>query len=128
MTTAHILIADDDPVVRHILSSILTASGHASEAVESGVKCIAKIRDGVEHSRIPKLLFLDLQLTDMTGAEVLQQLQGILGSHSLPVIVLSANSREEAQRTYPTLAADHFLEKPFSPQAVLEALAQLGIS
>ncbi len=127
MANAHFLIADDDPVVRHILGSILKAAGHGVESVDSGSKCIAKIREAVAQSSLPSALFLDLQLTDMTGAEVLIAVKEILGSAALPVIVLSANSKEEAQKTYPSLAVDHFLEKPFSPQAVTDMLRDLAL-
>ena len=128
MTTAPILIADDDPVVRHILGSILKSLGLSTESVESGAKCIAHLRASLATQQLPRVLFLDLQLTDMTGAEVLLQLREFLDLKSLPVIILSANSREEAEKTYPTLTADEFLEKPFSPQAVAEVLQRLGIN
>ena len=128
MTTAPILIADDDPVVRHILGSILKSIGLVADSVETGAKCVEKIRQGLTKSELPRLLFLDLQLTDMTGAEVLLQLHELLGPNKLQVVILSANSREEAQKSYPTLVADEFLEKPFSPQAVSDVVLRLGIS
>lgn len=128
MTTAPILIADDDPVVRHILGSILKSLGHSAESVDSGVKCIEHLRACCTKSQLPRVLFLDLQLTDMTGAEVLLQLGEFLDLKVMPVIILSANSREEAKKSYPTLTADEFLEKPFAPQAVAEVLQRLGIS
>ena len=68
-----ILIADDDPVVRHLLSSVLSAAGHTVETAESGSRCIEMLREKAASNTLPDLLFLDLQLADMAGAEVLEK-------------------------------------------------------
>lgn len=117
----NILIVDDDPVVRHILGSVLKAAGHIVEQALSGAACIELLSNRTGDD-FPALIFLDLQLGDMTGADVLAEIRRITAPNDVPVIMLSANSEAETQALFPELKADGYLEKPFPPQRVLEVL------
>jgi len=117
-----IIIADDDPVVRHILGSVLKASGHSVEAVSSGAALIELLG---KRSEPADLVFLDLQLGDMTGAEVEPEIRKA-GPEKTRVVVLTANSESETKQLFPGLQADEFLEKPFTPALIAELLGRLS--
>ena len=122
-----ILIADDDPVVRHLLGSILKANGHTVELKESGEAAIAYLREKVAAGALPNVVLLDLQLLDMSGSEVLTTVRSFEGAEDLPILILSANKETEVLQLHPELAAANgFLEKPFPPDVVLSAIAAVA--
>lgn len=114
-----ILIADDDPVVRHILGAVLEGAGYCVVAVETGGACLEALRTG----ELPGVLFLDIQLPDTTGSEVLRRIRLEPRTAALPVIVVSANPRAEVEGE----GFSNYLEKPFTPDTVHALLSSLGI-
>lgn len=113
-----ILAADDDPVVRHILSLFLAPTGAKLRLVEDGAACLAAVRE-----RRPEILFLDMQLPDMSGLDVLREVRASVPE--LPVILLSANPRGEVIGVVESDAPDYYLEKPFTAEAVYAALEEV---
>jgi CheY-like chemotaxis protein len=119
----NILIADDDPVVRHILTMILEGLGHSVETVSSGEACVTYIASHASESNLPSLVFLDNLLPDITGLEVLSRLRQI--TDKVPVVMLSASSEAEILDSVTDQMPNVFLEKPFTPSAVAKVLDTL---
>ena len=123
---AELLIADDDPVVRHLLGAILRGAGYQVATTESGTETISLLQARAESGTLPSLVLLDLQLVDMAGTEVLAKAREIAREPRLPVVLLSANKKEEILRDHPAASdADGFLEKPFPPDTVLSLIEEL---
>lgn len=121
-----VLIADDDPVVRHLLSSVLSAAGFEVLLAETGAICLNKVQE-CERAHAPlSLLFLDLQLSDMSGADVLLRIRERPSVDRLPVVILSANSEEEVRLHFPSMDADMYLEKPFPPEKIVQVARKLS--
>ncbi len=119
-----ILIADDDPVVRHLLGSALQAAGFSTTAVESGKECLERFEDA--EGTTFSLLFLDIQLIDMSGYDVLDFLKQKESCKSLPIILLSAHSRDEVMKgCEKAKLADGFLSKPFTMDAAIALVHSL---
>lgn len=118
-----ILIADDDPVIHHIVGSVLGAAGHDVELTKSGGEFLAVLRARAAAGRTPALIFLDLQLLDMTAAEILPEIRTAVGS--VPVVIVSANSEDETRSLFPGLDFQGYLEKPFTPATLLETIERL---
>src|SRR5262249_14079787 len=95
-TSFDIIVADDDPVVRHILGSVLRAGGHVLEEHPSGTALLASLK---ARTAVPDLLFLDLQLGDMTGAEVVPAVRQKFGRQT-KIVILSANSADETRQLF----------------------------
>ncbi len=126
-----ILIADDDPVVRHILSMILEGLGHTVTTVETGKACIDFISTCAAQNDLPALVFLDHLLPDINGLEVLIRIKQLSSAEQpLPVVMLSANTEEEILLdVISDQMPDRFLEKPFTARAVATVIdALLGSS
>ena len=119
------LIADDDPVVRLILTAILESLGHSSDAVESGSACIEEVTKRISTQSPPRIIFLDHLLQDMSGLDVLAELRRLTASAPIPVIMLSSNSKEEILELSPQVTPDYFLEKPFRSETVAAAIAEV---
>ena len=74
----------------------------------------------------PDAIVLDLMLPRIDGYEVLRTLrEDERTSADLPVLVLSAKAQSEDRRRCLEMGADEFLTKPFSPEALCEALQRL---
>lgn len=120
-----ILLADDDPVVSHIVSSMLSNMGHQVTHVASGAECLGEVRAALAAKSLPDLLLLDVQLLDTTGAAVLAEVRVLTGAQRLPVIMVSANTEEETKQSFPGLDADGYLEKPFTPARILAVIEEV---
>jgi DNA-binding response OmpR family regulator len=103
---ARILIIEDDPAVRHVVTRNLAAHGFRTEAAAAG-------REGLDldpsfHS---DLILLDLGLPDMSGLDVIPEIRA---RTSTPIIVLSIRGGEADKVRALDLGADDYLTKPFS--------------
>lgn len=115
MSQGHIVVVDDDPMIRFLVQEYLKASGFTVDAFESGKDALAALP-----SLTPNLVMLDLQMPGMNGIEVLQQLRANPGTADVPVLMLSANAGEA--QTLSDTVANAYLEKPFQMQALLAAV------
>ncbi len=115
MSHTHILVVDDDPMIRFLVQEYLKASGFQVETCASGREALEKAS-----ADTPSLMILDVQMPEMNGIEVLEQLRAAPTTASIPVLMLSANASEA--HTLSTVQADAYLEKPFAMQALLEAV------
>jgi CheY-like chemotaxis protein len=67
----------------------------------------------------PKLVLLDLNLPDISGAEVLDTLQANPQTSDIPVVVLSANESGSQIERLLAAGARNYLTKPFKPDHFL---------
>jgi DNA-binding response OmpR family regulator len=107
-----ILVVDDEPVVRDVLSRYLTREGFTVSAAADGEQALAAIRrDG------PHAVVLDLMLPRLSGLDVLKLARM---ETDVPVIILSARASEGERVDGLRLGADDYIVKPYSPREVVE--------
>jgi DNA-binding response OmpR family regulator len=107
-----ILVVDDEPVVRDVLSRYLTREGYTVSEAADGEEALSAIR-----SDPPQAVVLDLMLPRLSGLDVLKLVR--LES-DLPVIILSARASEAERINGLQLGADDYIVKPYSPREVVE--------
>jgi CheY-like chemotaxis protein len=111
MSGLHILVVDDNELLRRGLSRGLSGPGRTVSTAGSG-------RDGLEllHRERPDVVFLDVRLPDADGLELLGVIATL--SPATRVVVMSADDREETRDRALSGGAFRFLPKPFSlPEA-----------
>jgi DNA-binding NtrC family response regulator len=123
--TATILIVDDDPVQRRLLSATVERLGHKAIAVASGAAALdlLKTREGEAVS----LLILDLVMPDVDGMAVLEKLRE--SDRNLPVIVETAHGGIDTVVSAMRAGAVDFVVKPASAerlQVSIENALKLG--
>jgi len=103
---ARILIIDDEPQIRKLLSVSLRAHGFVIEEAATG-------QEGINRTAIfkPDLLIVDLGLPDMDGKAIIHEIRQ--WSHA-PVIVLTARDQEQEKIEALDAGADDYVTKPFS--------------
>jgi two-component system OmpR family response regulator len=106
-----VLIVDDDPQIREVLSIALERAGFASLAVADGP---AALREA-QRSR-PDLVVLDIGLPHMDGLEVCRRIRA---QSDLPILFLTAQAEEVDRVVGLELGADDYVAKPFSPRELL---------
>ena len=74
MDKKSILVIDDDPVIRKILSDILRAKGYASTTVATGKEALDRIKE--EGTAVA---LIDLMLEDMSGLDVMREIKECSG-------------------------------------------------
>jgi two-component system KDP operon response regulator KdpE len=114
---ARILVIEDDPAVRQVLTRNLAAHGFRTAAAAAG-------REGIDldpsfHS---DLILLDLGLPDMSGLDVIPEIRA---RTSTPIVVLSIRGGEADKVRALELGADDYLTKPFG---VDELLARIRVA
>jgi DNA-binding response OmpR family regulator len=106
-----VLIVDDEPMVREVLSRYLSKEGFSVELAADGQEALDRFADGQ-----PDLVVLDLMLPRLDGYEVFRLLRERAAT---PVIMLTARGEETDRVVGLELGADDYVTKPFSPREVV---------
>ena len=117
----HILVADDEPHIRRILTTFLEASGFIVDEVLDGAEAMACL----EGERPYDLALLDIMMPSFTGLEVLENVRRLPHRAGLPVVILTAKGQDADRQTAFRLGANDFLTKPFSPKKLLARIHEL---
>lgn len=115
MVKNQILIVDDSEINREMLRLILEDEYDIVEA-GNGKEAVEIIEKG---DHVFRLVLLDLVMPVMSGYEALQEFKNHGWQHSLPVIIISGDSTDEALSKAYDLGAADFFAKPYNPQIVL---------
>jgi two-component system, chemotaxis family, chemotaxis protein CheY len=110
----NVLIVDDSAMSRRMLRRILESAGHQVAEAEDGAT-------GLELYFLekPDLVFLDLTMKDMYGLDVLAKIREI--DPTARIIVASADIQDQTRDMVTAAGANAFINKPISPEKVLEA-------
>jgi two-component system, OmpR family, response regulator ResD len=107
---ARILVVDDEPVVRDVLTRYLKRDGFEVESVADGEQALESIA-----TNPPDLVLLDLMLPKVDGFEVFGRMRTFSDA---AVIMLTAKGGETDRIAGLELGADDYVNKPFSPKEV----------
>jgi CheY-like chemotaxis protein len=105
-----ILVVDDNPTNRDLLTRRLEREGHTITAVDNGREALARAR-----AQAYDLILLDIIMPGMNGVEVLAQLKGDARLRHIPVIMISALHELESVVLCIEMGAEDYLPKPFDP-------------
>src|SRR6266496_5435579 len=105
-----LLIVDDNRVNRILLSRYITKLGYQATLAENGRQALEKLQ-----GEPFDLVLLDVQMPEMDGYQVLEQLKADPRLRDIPVIMISAVEELESVVTCIELGAQDYLPKPFNP-------------
>jgi len=108
----HILVVDDDVLMRRSLSLHLQQAGFCTSTAGTAEDALAMAR-----LEAPDLVLLDIGLPGIDGLEAMRQMRQELGA--VPVIFVTARRRELDTILGLELGADDYLTKPFNPDVLL---------
>lgn len=124
-TTPLVVVADDDPTARMVITTALQGLGYDTVEAENGMIALMETQ-----KRRPSLLLLDMNMPMMDGFMVLGALRQNLSGRGIPVIVATSSDDADTERRCLELGAEDFLAKPIDVaklvarvQAVLRRVA-----
>ena len=119
--TQHILVVDDQPEHRLLITSILEPLGFYVNEAGSGAECLSKIQE-----IIPDLILLDVSLPEIDGLETARRMRQ--QGHSIPIVVLTSNAYPSDRVNAINAGCNDFLAKPLEVNKLLNKLkTQLGL-
>jgi DNA-binding response OmpR family regulator len=114
----HVLVVDDEPMVREVITNYLERDGYRVASVVDGAAALRWLDTGE-----PDLVVLDLMLPNVDGLSVLAQLRKTRAD--LPVIVVTARGEEPDRVLGLELGADDYVVKPFSPRELVARVSSV---
>ena len=109
-----ILVVEDDPPVRNLITTTLRTNDYRYLVAANGETALLEVS-----SHNPEIVLLDLGLPDMDGVEIIRKIRTW---SNLPIIVISARSEDTDKIEALDAGADDYLTKPFSVEELLARL------
>lgn len=112
-----ILVGDDDATCRELCQRVLTSKGYEVIEAEDGETVLALAR-----SEEPGLILLDIILPDLTGFSVCERLRQDPRTQNIAIVMITGADSLDTEIQGLRAGADEYLAKPFSDEALLEAV------
>jgi two-component system response regulator (stage 0 sporulation protein F) len=112
-----VLVVEDDPNVRFLVTSVLEGSGFTVDAASNGAEALSKM-----HTVTPDAIVLDLWMPVMNGLDFLRELRRTSPDRLIPVLAISARGTDVTARS---LGVEAFLAKPFDLTALVGTVCDL---
>ncbi len=111
MTKIKVLLIEDDKSISSFITASLDGSGYKVTSALSGKEGLS-----LAASFCPDVILLDLGLPDVDGLEVLKQLRSW---SKVPIIIISARTKEQEKVTALDMGADDYITKPFGTSELM---------
>ncbi|MBN1370976.1 MAG: response regulator [Anaerolineaceae bacterium] len=117
---AKILIAEDEPDIRDLVTFTLRFAGHEIVAVTNGAEAVEAAKEVM-----PDIILMDVRMPRMTGYEACAAMKADPAIADIPVVFLSAKGQENEIQTGLSAGASEYLLKPFAPMELSERVNEL---
>jgi len=115
-----ILVIEDDPSALRLIKYTLQQEGYEVLTVPDGLKGLRKAR-----SEPPDLIIIDIMLPGIDGFEVCHRLRVEPQTARLPILMVSAKSREIDKATGLAVGANDYISKPADPSEIISRVGRL---
>ena len=112
--TKRILVVDDDEMVLMALDELLKPEGYEVQTVASGTEALQKLDESAYD-----LIMTDVIMPEMDGFELCKRIREKEKYREIPVVFLTAKTRDEDRVRGLEAGANLFLSKPISPDKLL---------
>ncbi len=107
-----ILVAEDDPVTRRVLESMLEEWGFEVEEAKDGIEAWEQIR----RENAPPMVILDWMMPGLNGLEVLEKVRRSPNAPFIYVLMLTMRTEKQDVIRAMEAGADDYISKPFDSQ------------
>lgn len=111
MTSARILVVDDEPQIRRVMRTTLSSQGYIVTDARTGEEALDRLREDK-----PDLILLDMNMPGMGGLETCRAIRG--GSDAA-IIMLTVRNTEQDKVDALDAGADDYIMKPFNTRELL---------
>jgi two-component system, OmpR family, alkaline phosphatase synthesis response regulator PhoP len=113
-----VLIVDDDEMVRMALVELLRPEGYILDEAGSGKEALIKIDENKYD-----LMMFDMIMPEIDGIELCKRVRAMEQYKEIPIVFLTAKSREQDKLKGIEAGANLFLSKPISPEKLLTIIS-----
>src|SRR5205807_4211476 len=111
MSSARIMVVDDDPQIRRVLRTALVAQGYEAIDARNGEEAVERLSE-----EKPDLIILDVNMPRMNGLEACRVIRS---TSDIPIIMLTVRDAESDKIQALDAGADDYVTKPFSSPELL---------
>ncbi len=116
-----VLVVDDNPTIVELIKYAVNLQGAYNVVVAyDGVQGLESV-----YAEQPDCVIIDVKMPRMDGYQLARCLRGDARTAEIPLIILSAMTREEDQVTGLLSGVDEYLTKPFKPGALNAAIQRV---
>jgi DNA-binding response OmpR family regulator len=112
---AKILIAEDEPDIRELVTFMLRFAGYEVIAASNGEEAVH-----TASRELPDLILMDVRMPRMTGYDACRIMKANPDLRDVPVVFLSAKGQEAEIQSGLDAGAEEYLLKPFSPSELTQ--------
>ncbi len=116
-----VLIVDDSPTLREMLTDLLRKSGHSVIQASDGVDAQEKLGSNV----VPDLVVMDVVMPRMNGYELCRWIKKNPQTQDVPVIMCTSKSEDFDRYWGMKQGADAYVTKPYHPDELMGVVRQL---
>jgi len=114
-----ILVVEDDPENRLLLSSLLAQAGFELREAENGEQAIAQFKQWHPH-----FIWMDMRLPVLDGFEATRRLRALPGGDGVKIVALTASAFKEQRKSILEAGCDDVLHKPYQAHEIFDAMAE----
>lgn len=118
--SGQILLVEDDPATREVVTEILTAEGCEVRCAVDGRGALVML-DGWK----PSLILLDLRLPEMDGGSFARAYHALPGPHA-PIVLITASREDDAAEAALSIGAVDTIHKPFDLDELLDIVGRFS--
>ena len=121
-----ILVAEDNPVNRKLVTTLLRKRGHTVRAVENGREAVAAIQPAGAHGF--DVVVMDVQMPEMSGFEATQAIRAGESptARRLPIVALTAHAMQGDRARCLEAGMDDYLSKPIDVEELIATVERFG--
>ena len=114
-----ILIVEDNPDAREMVSILLAAEGYSVSTAEDGQQALDLVKDSP-----PDLIITDIQMPKVDGIEMIKRIRELFKSKPMPIVVMSAFGNGKTRDAIEA-GANRSAPKPMQVDSLLNLVRQL---
>jgi CheY-like chemotaxis protein len=118
-TTNSVLIVEDQPDAREMLSEWLSFCGFVVHRAADGIEAVA-----IAQREHPRVVLMDLMMPRMDGWEATRRLKGDVETKDSTIIAVSAHSHRDEQEKARRAGCDDFIAKPYDIERLTDAVRE----
>ncbi|GCF09213.1 hybrid sensor histidine kinase/response regulator [Dictyobacter arantiisoli] len=116
----HLLVVDDSPSVRRVVSNMLKQHNWTVQMARDGVEALEMIS-----AETPAAVLLDIEMPRMDGYELISTVRAQEQYRSLPLVVLTSRAAAKHQQRAMSLGASAYVVKPYQDEELLNTINSL---
>ena len=120
-----ILVVDDSPTMRGMVSHALNEAGFETKEAENGKDALIKLTTMEVGGTKPDVIVTDINMPEMDGIELVREIRKLSAFKHVPVLVLTTDNTDEKKEVGRAAGATGWLVKPFDSELILKVIQKV---